>query len=129
MIRAAGKEGYYRENIKEQKEFEHGEYFQRVLLEFFNSCIRNDINKHGYILESGQLTPKIVKEYIDFKNTKVIALGHGDVKKEDIIKLCRDHDKPEDWSFGLSDDILEAHAEKWAETNEVLREECPKYGI
>ena len=52
MIRAAGKEGYYRENIKEQKEFEHGEYFQRVLLEFFNSCIRNDINKHGYILES-----------------------------------------------------------------------------
>lgn len=37
--------------------------------------------------------------------------------------------KPEDWSFGLSDDILEAHAEKWAETNEVLREECPKYGI
>jgi len=31
--------------------------------------------------------------------------------------------------IGLSDDILEAHAEKWAETNEVLREECPKYGI
>lgn len=96
LIRAAGKESYYRKNIKEQKEFEHGEYFQRVLLEFFDSCIRKEKNDYGYILESGQLEPKIVKEYIDFKTTKVIALGHGDLTKNDIIKLCRDNDKPED---------------------------------
>lgn len=129
LIRSAGKEEYYQKNVKEQKEFEHGEYFQRVLLEFFNSCIRNDENGYGYILESGQLEPKIVKEYIDFKSTKVIALGHGDLTKNDIIKLCRDNDKPEDWSFGIADEQLEAHAEKWAQTNEMLKVNCPKYGI
>lgn len=129
IIRASGKEDYYRKNIKEQKEFEHGEYFQRVLLEIFNSCIRNDKNNYGYILESGQLEPKIVKEYIDFKNTKVIALGHGDLTKNDKIKLCRNNDKPEDWSFGISDEDLDAHAEKWAETNQILKKDCPKYGI
>lgn len=129
LIRAAGKESYYTKNIKEQKEFEHGEYFQKVLLEFFNSCIRNDINNRGYILESGQLEPKIVKEYIDFKTTKVIALGHGNLTKNDIIKLCRDNDTSEDWSFGLSEEELDAHAEKWAETNQILKEDCPKYGI
>lgn len=80
-------------------------------------------------MESGQLEPKIVKEYIDFKTTKVIALGHGDLTKNDIMKLCRDNDKPEDWSFNISDEDLDAHAEKWAETNEILKVDCPKYGI
>lgn len=129
LIRAAGKESYYNKNVKEQKEFEHGEYFQKVLLEFFNSCIKNDINNDGYILESGQLEPKIVKEYIDFNSTKVIALGHGDFTKDDIIKLCRDNDKPEDWSFGLSDEALNIHAEKWNKVNQILKVDCPKYGI
>lgn len=129
LIRAAGKESYYNKNIKEQKEFEHGEYFQRVLLEFFNSCIRNDKNNYGYILESGQLEPKIVKEYIDFKNTKIIVLGHGDLTKNDIIKLCRDNDKVGDWSFGISDEELNSQAEKWAEVNQTLKEDCPKYGL
>ena len=102
IIRGAGKEEYYKENIKEQKEFEHGEYFQRVLLEFFNSCIRNDKNKYGYILESGQLEPKIVREMIDFNETEIICLGHGDLSKEDIINLCRKHDKQQDWTYGIS---------------------------
>lgn len=53
IIRATGREKYYRTHIEEQKEFEHSEYFQKVLLELFNSCIRNDKNKYGYILESG----------------------------------------------------------------------------
>lgn len=129
LFRAAGKENYYRENIKEQKEFEHGEYFQKVLLEFFVSCIKSDKNNYGYILESGQLEPKIVKQYIDFKSTKVIALGHGDLTKNDIIKLCRDNDKPGDWSFRISSEDLAAHAQKWEETNQILKSECPKCGI
>lgn len=129
IIRGAGKESYYRKNIEEQKNFEHSEYFQRVLLEFFNSCVRNDINKHGYILESGQLEPKIVREMIDFQKTEVICLGHGDLTKRDIINLCREHDKTEDWTYGLPDEDLEAHVEKWSEMNEALKIECPKYGI
>lgn len=129
IIRGTGKENYYRQNIKEQKEFEHGEYFQRVLLEFFNSCVRNDINNHGYILESGQLEPKLVKEMIDFNKTEVICLGHGDLTKQDIINLCRKHDKEQDWTYGISDEHLITHAEKWSEMNEKLKTECPKYGI
>ena len=41
LIRSEGKEQYYRENVKEQKQFEQGEHFQRLVLEFFNSCIRS----------------------------------------------------------------------------------------
>ncbi len=129
LIRAEGKENYYRENIKAQKEYEHGEYFQKVLLEFFNSCIREDLNDYGYILESGQLDPKIVKKYIDLEKTKVIALGHGNLNKEDIINSCRKNDKQDDWTYKISDEDLDAHAQEWAETNELLKKECPKYGI
>lgn len=129
IIRALGKEAYYRKNIKEQKEFEHSEYFQKLLLEFFNSCIRNDIENYGYILESGQLQPKLVKEYIDYENTKVICLGHGELTKQDIIDLCRKNDKEDDWTYNMPDDDLSAHAEKWSKMNEELKEECPKYGI
>ena len=129
IIRAKGMEKYYSTNIRKQKEFEHGEEFQKILLEFFASSIRNDTNKDGYILESGQLQPKLVREYIDFNNTQVICLGHGNLTKQDIIDLCRNHDKKEDWTYDVSDEELEAHAEKWAEMNEELKRDCPKYGI
>ena len=69
------------------------------------------------------------KKFIDFEETEIICLGHGDLKKEDIIKLCRENDKENDWSYGVADGELEAHANKWAEMNEELKSECPKYGI
>jgi adenylate kinase family enzyme len=37
MIRAKGKEPYYREHVEEQKEFEHSDFFQRTLLEHFKT--------------------------------------------------------------------------------------------
>ena len=77
MIRAEEKEQFYRTNIDKQKAFERSIYFQKTLLEFFNLCISKDNNNYGYILESGQLHPKIVKEMIDFENTIVICLGLG----------------------------------------------------
>lgn len=129
LIRAAGKEEYYRTNIKEQKEFEHGEYFQKTLLEFFKSSIKDDTNKYGYILESGQLEPKFVKEMIDFNETIVICLGLGNLTKEEIIELCRKNDTQSDWTYNLPYADLEVHAEKWSRMNELLKVECPKYGI
>lgn len=129
IIRAKGMEEYYRTNIKEQKEFEHSEEFQKILLEFFNSSIRSDLNKNGYILESGQLQPELVKEFIDFEDTEVICLGHGELNKEDIIRLCRNNDMEKDWTYNVSDEELEAHSEKWAEMNAKLKKECPEYGI
>lgn len=129
IIRAEQKEDYYRKNIAEQKEFETSEKFQRTLLEIFRSLINNDIKHYGYILESGQLEPKIVSELIDFENTIVICLGHGELTKEDIINLCLEHDRPKDWSYKMSYEDLEKHAESWAEKNQLLKRECPKYGI
>ena len=67
IIRAMNKEEYYIENVDKQKEYEHGEFFQRTLLEFFNSLIKKDKKNYGCLLESGQLHPKIVKEMIDFE--------------------------------------------------------------
>lgn len=129
IIRGEGKEQYYRTNIKEQKEFEHSEVFQKTLLEIFNSLINKDNNKYGYILESGQLSPKIVSELIDFNKTIVVCLGLGDFDTEDVINLCREHDTPQDWSYNMPYEYLKAHAEKWIETNEIFKRDCPKYGI
>ena len=129
MIKGENKETYYKENIKEQKKFEYGEYFQRVQLEFFNSCIREDIHHYGYILESSQLEPKYIKEMIDFNQTVVICLGHGNLNKEDIIQLCRENDREKDWTYHITDQELEAHAENWTEINELLKKECEKYEI
>lgn len=129
MIRAKDKEEYYRANVDEQKKFEHGDYFQRTLLELYNSLIKKDTRGYGYILESGQLSPRIVKEMINFDNTIVVCLGLGDLNVEDMVNQCIEYDKKEDWTYGLSREYLRKHAEDWYNKNKMLKEECPKYGI
>lgn len=129
MIKAENKENYYRENVDAQKQFEHGEYFQRTLLELYNSLIRKDTNKYGYILESGQLHPKMVSEMIDFHTTNVICLGLGNFSIEEMVQQCITYDTKESWTYKLPREYLTKHAEDWYNSNEMLKKECPKYGI
>lgn len=129
MIRAKDKESYYRENVDKQKEFEHGKYFQRTLLELFDSCIRKDKNNYGYIVESGQLHPKTVSEMVDFNNTIVVCLGLGDLSLDEMVDLCIKHDTEKDWTFNLPRDYLKKHAIDWFKANQMLKKECPKYNI
>ena len=129
IIRAKNQEEYYRENVDIQKKFEHEEYFQRVLLELYNSLIRNDTNGYGYILESGQLHPKIVNEMIDFDNTIVVCLGLGNYSVEDMVNQCIKYDTEESWTYGLSREYLTKHASDWYNANEMLKKECSKYNI
>ncbi len=129
LIRAENKEEYYRENVDKQSEFEHSEYFQKALLEFYNSQIRKDEKEYGCILESGQLHPKYVKEMIDFDNTIVICLGLGNLNQDEIVDLCIKYDTEKDWTYGLGREYLEEHAKHWYNCNEMLKQECPKYGI
>lgn len=129
MIRAKNEEQYYRENVDIQKEFEHGEYFQRTLLELYNSLIRKDTKEYGYILESGQLHPKIVSEMIDFNKIIVLCLGLGNLTVEDMVEQCIKYDTEESWTYGLSREYLLKHAQDWYNCNEMLKQECPKYGI
>ena len=98
-------------------------------MELYNSLIKKDTKKYGYILESGQLQPKIVKEMVDFDNTIVVCLGLGDLTLDDMINQCLEHDTKEDWTYGLSREYLRKHAQDWYNTNEMLKKECPKYGI
>ena len=66
--------------------------------------INKDEKNYGTLLETGQLAPRYIKELIDNYNVYCICLGH-------------------------SDKDLEIHAEQWTESNELLKIECPKYGI
>lgn len=129
IIRAKKQEKYYFENVKEQQKLEHSDFFQKTLLEFFLSSIRNDKKKYGYILESGQLHPKLVKNMIDFDNTIVICLGLGNLNVEDMINQCIKYDKEGDWTYGLSRESLREYAENWYRDNEMLKKECSKYQI
>ena len=116
-------------NVEKQKEFEHSKYFQKTLLDFFNSLILKDKNHYGYILESGQSEPQIVKEMIDFENTIIVCLGLGKLNIDEMVELCIEHDIEKDWTFGLSREYLKKHAIDWYSANEMLKKECPKYGI
>jgi len=129
IIRAMNKEAYYRQNVDKQKEYEHGEFFQRTLLELFNSLTAKDKKNYGYLLESGQLHPKIVKEMIDFENTIVICLGLGNLTIDDMVNQCLKYDTEDSWTYGLPKEYIRKHAEDWYECNEMLKKECPKYGI
>ena len=72
MIRAKNEEQYYRKNVDKQKEFEHGEYFQRTLLELYNSLIKKDTKEydlrsfHSVSLTGGepQLHAEFLKEFL-----------------------------------------------------------------
>lgn len=129
MIRANDKEEYYRNNIEEQKEFEHSEYFQKTLINFYNSLISWNGNNYGYILESGQLEPKIVSEMVNFNNTIIVCLGLGNCTIDSIVEQCIKYDNENDWSYGLPKKILKEHATYWYNSNEMLKRECPKYNI
>lgn len=129
LIRAKDQERFYRQNVEKQKEFENSIYFQKTLLEFFNSLTKDDKMQYGYILESGQLTPKLVKEMVDFDNTIVLCLGLGNLSAEDIVDQCIQYDTEDSWTYGLPKEYIFKHAKDWYTRNEMLKIECPKYHI
>ena len=50
-------------------------------------------------------------------------------KDEDMVNQCITYDTEESWTYGLSKDYLLEHAQDWYNCNEMLKIECPKYGI
>lgn len=129
IIRAQDQEEYYWNHIDEQTKFERSEYFQKTLLYFYQSLIKEGDKKYGYILESGQLEPKLVKEMIDFHSTIVICLGLGDSKVEDIIRQCHQYDQKTDWTYGLGESSIEQFAKNWCRQDRMLQKECRRLGI
>lgn len=129
IIRGTGKEEYYTKNIKARKELVHSKQFQRIILEIYKAAIKHDINNYGTILDSGQLEPKYVKELMGMENLFCVCLGHGDLNQNEIVRLCREYDTPKDWTYRIPDEQLLINAEKWSEKNELLKKQCPQFGI
>lgn len=129
IIRGIGKEEYYTKNVKARKELVHSDKFQRIILEIYKSSIKQDTSHYGTILESGQLEPKYAKELLNMGNLVCVCLGHGNLDKRGIMNLCREHDTEKDWTYKIPEETLAINAEKWNEKNQLLKEECPKYGI
>lgn len=129
IIRGTGREEYYTQNVKARKELVHSDKFQRIILEIYKSSIHQDTKNYGTILESGQLEPKYARELLDMGNLICVCLGHGDLDKQGIMKLCREHDTEKDWTYRISEENLSANADKWDEKNRMLKVECPRYGI
>lgn len=80
-------------------------------------------------MESGQLHPKIVSEMIDSQNTIIVCLGLGNLTPEDMVNQCINYDTEESWTYGLPREYILEHAQDWYKCNEMLKKECPKYGI
>ena len=96
-----------------------------ILLMILDSFVRKSIE----ILISMKLYKIIIKEMIDFDNTIVLCLGLGELTPEDIVTQCVTYDTEESWTYGLSEEYLLEHAQDWYNCNEMLKIECPKYGI
>lgn len=62
-------------------------------------------------------------------NLICVCLGHGDLDKQGIMDLCREHDTEKDWTYRISEEVLSTNADKWNEKNQLLKTERPKYGI
>ena len=129
IIRGIGKEKYYTENVEERKKWIHSDRFQKILLEICKASMSKDEKEYGTILDTGQLEPKYAKELIDIGHSYCICLGHGNLDKQGIINLCREHDTPKDWTYNIPNSQLEANAKKWEEKNILMKAECHKYGI
>lgn len=129
IIRGTGKEEYYTKNVTARKELVHSQMFQRIILEIYKSSIQQDIQHYGTVLETGQLEPKYIKEILQSDNLECVCLGHGNLDKNGIMDLCRKYDRECDWTYKISEENLAANAEKWDKKNQLLRIECPKYGI
>lgn len=129
IIRGLEKEEYYTEHIEERKKWIHSDRFQKILLEICKASMNKDEKGYGTILDTGQLEPKYAKELIDRENSYCVCLGHGNLDKQGIINLCREHDTPKDWTYNIPISQLEINAKKWEEKNILMKAECPKYGI
>ena len=66
---------------------------------------------------------------VDFENTIVLCLGLGNLNPEDMVNQCITYDTEDSWTYSLSKEYLLEHAQDWYECNEMLKKECPKYGI
>ena len=66
---------------------------------------------------------------IDFEKTNVICLGLGNLSVDDMVNQCLKYDTKDSWTYGLPKEYIRKHAEDWYECNEMLKKECPKYGI
>lgn len=51
------------------------------------------------------------------------------IKSMKLAKIKYIEMRDEDWSSKLTDEQLGINADKWVEKNELLKNECPKYGI
>ena len=61
------------------------QFYFEFFYQFYFNIYRNDTNGYEYILESGQLHPKIVNEVIYFDNTIVVCLGLENYSVEDMV--------------------------------------------
>lgn len=66
---------------------------------------------------------------IDLENTIILCLGLGNLTIEDMVNQCITYDTEESWTYGLPKEYLLKHAKDWYNCNEMLKIECPKYGI
>jgi hypothetical protein len=70
-----------------------------------------------------------VDEMVDRTDATVLCLGLGDMTAENIVEQCIKYDEEGSWTYGLSREYILKHAQDWQKQNEMLKEECPKYGI
>lgn len=106
--------------------------FSPKMLEIINRIIEENktdtvYNREYYVIDTCHLLPVDAKEIKDKVN--IIFIGYSNISIEDKIKEVRESDKPNRWTYSLSDKELYEMLKENIEFSKYLKQECAKYNI
>lgn len=81
------------------------------------------------VLDMYQLLPEDYQKYLDPARVGVIYLLTGDVTPEERCRIQKEHDTPEDYTYGLSDEERLEGCRYLVEQSQLMREQCEKLGL
>ena len=104
----------------------------RAVKTTLGNMIKDEFNQYN-IIHADSIIWGIIRgtgreEYYT-KNIKARKeLVHSDKFQRIILEIYKSSIK-QDTTYGISDENLSTNADKWNEKNQLLKKECPKYGI
>lgn len=106
------------------------EKFEPFLFEVLNGFCRDlKYCNNVTVFPGSQFLPKNISKYEKLDKYIVIFLGVNAESPEDLLKVIREKDSENDWTYKMTDEWLREFAKKIIEESEKLKTECEKYGF
>ena len=82
-----------------------------------------------YIIDTCHLYPKDIAPLYDKEKTVVVFLGYPNIKPEDKLKVIRENDPKNGWTWSKSDEVLLTNSKMDIDYSIEAQKECESLGI